>query len=153
MPSRKLTINHVGKYVFPSFANPALAPLRSFPVAPPKISATNSSTYWEYLWREEGQRLFASACVTANLEQLEIVLGAKRADDHVVRPSKSEISCELVGASHRGHYEVVERLLQEKADVNAAAAGGESGRTALQAAAEGGHLAVVECLRGAGAIK
>ncbi|KAH8727314.1 hypothetical protein GQ44DRAFT_825021 [Phaeosphaeriaceae sp. PMI808] len=43
MPSRKLTINHVGKYVFPSFANPALAPLHSFPVAPPKISATNSS--------------------------------------------------------------------------------------------------------------
>jgi ankyrin repeat protein len=38
----------------------------------------------------------------------------------------------------------VERLLQEKADVNAAAA--YNGRTALQAAARGGHLAIVERL-------
>ena len=38
----------------------------------------------------------------------------------------------------------MDRLLQEKADVNAAAAG--DGRTALQAAAGGGHLAVVERL-------
>ena len=41
---------------------------------------------------------------------------------------------------------MVERLLQEKADVNAAAAAGDNGRTALQAAAGGGHLAVVERL-------
>ena len=37
---------------------------------------------------------------------------------------------------------MVDRLLQEKADVNAAHAE-FSGRTALEAAAEGGHLAVV----------
>jgi ankyrin repeat protein len=37
----------------------------------------------------------------------------------------------------------VERLLQEKADVNTAAAAGYGGITALQAAAKGGHLAVV----------
>ena len=53
--------------------------------------------------------------------------------------------------SHLGHYEVVERLLQEKADVNAAAAADDVGRTALQAAAQEGHLEVVECLRQAGA--
>ncbi|KAI1330207.1 hypothetical protein F5Y16DRAFT_415646 [Xylariaceae sp. FL0255] len=40
---------------------------------------------------------------------------------------------------------VVDLLLQEKADVNAAAAA-DHGRTALQAAAGGGHLAVVERL-------
>ncbi|KAF2196081.1 putative ankyrin repeat-containing protein, partial [Delitschia confertaspora ATCC 74209] len=50
----------------------------------------------------------------------------------------------LVWAVLGGHLEVIERLLQEKADVNAAA--GYNGRTALQAAAEGGHLAVVERL-------
>ena len=45
---------------------------------------------------------------------------------------------------------LVERLLQEKANVNAAASK-EFGRTALQLAADGGHLAVVERLRAAGA--
>ena len=40
---------------------------------------------------------------------------------------------------------MVERLLQEYADVNAPAAS-EYGKTALQAAAEGGHLDVVEML-------
>ena len=40
---------------------------------------------------------------------------------------------------------MVEHLLQQKADVNAAPAGSNA-RTALQAAAEGGHLAVVERL-------
>jgi ankyrin repeat protein len=63
----------------------------------------------------------------------------------VLRPYRDEIIYELVRACRIGHDEVVERLLQEKADVNAAAAN-NSGRTALQAAAEGGHLAVVERL-------
>ncbi|KAF2192450.1 hypothetical protein K469DRAFT_745887 [Zopfia rhizophila CBS 207.26] len=51
----------------------------------------------------------------------------------------------LQAAAEGGHLAIVERLLQEKADVNAAAAK-HSGRTALQAAAEGGHLAIVERL-------
>ncbi|KAH8699429.1 hypothetical protein GQ44DRAFT_779006 [Phaeosphaeriaceae sp. PMI808] len=54
----------------------------------------------------------------------------------------------LQAAVGGGHLAVVERLLEEKANVNAAAAGARWGRrTALQAAAEGGHLAVVERLR------
>ncbi|KAF2183636.1 hypothetical protein K469DRAFT_689781 [Zopfia rhizophila CBS 207.26] len=109
------------------------------------IATVQESSYWECIWREEGMRLFASACASANLEQLEIILGAKRTNDHVVGPSESEISHELVRVSHIGHLAVVERLLQEKANVNAAAAGYD-GRTALQAAAGGGHLAVVERL-------
>ena len=117
-----------------------------------RVAKVQESNYWNYLWREEGKKLFASACASANLEQLEIILGAKRADDRVVQPSESEVSRELVKVSHLGHYEVVERLLQEKAEVNAAAAE-SGGRTALQAAAGGGHLAVVDCLRGAGAIE
>ena len=104
------------------------------------------ASYWGHLWLEEGRRLFASACATASLEQLEIILGAKERDKRVVRPSVDEISHELVRACHLGHNEVVEQLLQEKADVNAAAAAGYSGRTALQAAAGGGHLAVVKRL-------
>ncbi|KAL9629213.1 MAG: hypothetical protein Q9164_006976 [Protoblastenia rupestris] len=47
-------------------------------------------------------------------------------------------------AAARGYLAAVERLLQEKANVDAAA--GYYGRTALQAAAEGGHLVVVEKL-------
>ena len=45
---------------------------------------------------------------------------------------------------------MVERLLQEGADVNSPASDMD-GRTALQAAAEGGHLAVVERLLQEGA--
>ena len=51
----------------------------------------------------------------------------------------------LVLAAQRGYLAVVKRLLQEKIDINAAAAK-YNGRTALQAAAGGGHLAVVERL-------
>ncbi|KAG4429950.1 hypothetical protein IFR05_014573 [Cadophora sp. M221] len=50
----------------------------------------------------------------------------------------------LSWAAAKGHLAVVEQLLQEKADINAAA--GHSGRTALQAAAGGGHLAVIKRL-------
>jgi hypothetical protein len=108
------------------------------------IVTMQEASYWNYLWLDKGQRLFASACTTANLEQLEIILRAKGKDKRVVRPSIDEISHELVRICHLGHSEVVERLLQEKVDVNAAARG--NGRTALQAAAEGGRLAVVEQL-------
>jgi ankyrin repeat protein len=50
-----------------------------------------------------------------------------------------------------GHLAIVERLLQDKAEVIAAATK-ESGRTALQAAKINGHLAIVRCLRDAGAV-
>ncbi|KAF1965284.1 ankyrin [Bimuria novae-zelandiae CBS 107.79] len=63
---------------------------------------------------------------------------------------KAEVNT-AAAAAEGGHLAVVERLLQEKADFNAAAAI-YYGRTALQAAAEGGHLAVVECFRHARAI-
>jgi ankyrin repeat protein len=49
-------------------------------------------------------------------------------------------------AAAKGHLLVLEKILQEGADVNAAAATGRYSRTALQAAAGGGHLAVVERL-------
>ncbi|OCK73532.1 hypothetical protein K432DRAFT_232652, partial [Lepidopterella palustris CBS 459.81] len=56
----------------------------------------------------------------------------------------------LQAAAEGGHLAVVERLLLEKAEVNAAA-GEHNGRTALQAAAGGGHLAVFKRLQQAGA--
>ena len=58
----------------------------------------------------------------------------------------------LVWAADRGDFTVVQRLLQQQADVNATATLHEDTekmkykRTALQSAAEGGHLAVVEQL-------
>jgi len=109
------------------------------------LVAMQEASYWDLFWLEEGRRLFASACATASLEQLDIILRAKGGCKRVVRPSVDEISHELVRACRFGHSDVVERLLQEKADVNAAAGYG-GGRTALQAAAGGGHLAVVERL-------
>ncbi|KAJ4030597.1 hypothetical protein NW763_014837, partial [Fusarium oxysporum] len=55
----------------------------------------------------------------------------------------------LQAAAWGGHLEVVEKLLAAGADVNAAA--GYDGWTALEAAAEGGHLEVVEKLLAKGA--
>ena len=107
------------------------------------IVKMHEANYWDHLWLEEGKTLFASACATANFEQLEIILGSRGKSRRAARPSVDEIKHELVKVSHLGHSEVVERLLQEKADVNAA---DYSGRTALQAAAGGGHLAVMERL-------
>ncbi|PCD24438.1 hypothetical protein FGRA07_11098 [Fusarium graminearum] len=52
-------------------------------------------------------------------------------------------------AAQNGHKAVVELLLAEGADANAAAT--DNGCTALQAAAEGGHLEVIEKLLAAGA--
>jgi ankyrin repeat protein len=109
------------------------------------IATTQESKYWKNLWQEEGKRLFASACASANLEQLEIILGAKRTKNSIERPSRGEIIHELVRVSHLGHFEVVERLLRERVDVNAAATGYQ-GRTAMQAAAEGEDLALIERL-------
>ncbi|KAI9773765.1 MAG: hypothetical protein M1839_001997 [Geoglossum umbratile] len=99
--------------------------------------------YWKRLWSEDGQILFTSACISADIEQLDIFLRARKGEESITRPSRDEISIGMANAAGLGHLAVVERLLQEKADVDTAPG---SGRTALQAAAEGGHLAVVERL-------
>ena len=108
-----------------------------------KNAKLDKTSYWNLLWLERGQKLFASACTTANIERLDILLHARQ-EKMAKRPTRDEITRGLVNACYLGLSEVVERLLQEKADVNAPAA--SRGRTALQAAAEGGHLAIVERL-------
>ena len=108
------------------------------------IVETEEIVYWRQLWLKVGPALFTSACTTSHTEQLNIMLYAKR-DLLIARSSSDELSLGIRNACHLGHIEIVERLLQEKADVNAAAAE-SSGKTALQAAAGGGHLAVVERL-------
>jgi len=109
------------------------------------IIRTEEDRYWDHLWMGEGRSIFALACETSSMEQLEIILGAKRGEKHLVRPSIEESIQELVRACSLGHLAVMERLLQENADVNTVA-GTDNGRTALQAAAKGGHLAIVERL-------
>ena len=84
---------------------------------------------------------------------LDFVEGAaKRGHAHLIEISLGSedisqfiLDSGLQSAAGGGHLDVVERLLQEKADVNAAAVEYD-GRTALQAAAEGGYLDVVERL-------
>ncbi|MCJ1284327.1 hypothetical protein MMC26_003658 [Xylographa opegraphella] len=73
---------------------------------------------------------------------------------------QKELLYGLLYAAEGGHLEVVQRLLDAKADrlldakadVNAAATD-DMGRTALQAAAEGGHLQIVALLKSSGAGK
>ena len=98
---------------------------------------------WDHFWLEEGQKIFASACTTTKTEQLGMILRAKK-ENLAKRPTIDEMNRALVNTCSLGHEGIVEMLLQEKADVNAVAAGSD-GRTALQAAA-GGHLVVVEPL-------
>ncbi|KAI9658885.1 MAG: hypothetical protein M1821_001845, partial [Bathelium mastoideum] len=118
--------------------------------------------YWKQIGSEDGPKLFLSACETDNLEQLQIMLGTAAGNGLLSRLSADEIASGLITASEMGHLAVVERLLEEKVDVNTTVANGHSGRksavntapktrerdgrTALQAAAEGGHLAIVERL-------
>ena len=110
------------------------------------IIRTEEDRYWGHLWMGEGRSILASACETSSLEQLEIILGAKRGKKHLVRPSINESVQELVRACYLGHLAVMERLLQEIVDVNAVAETEYGVMTALQAAAEEGHLAIVERL-------
>ncbi|KAJ8057801.1 hypothetical protein OCU04_008663 [Sclerotinia nivalis] len=58
--------------------------------------------------------------------------------------NREQLSYGLPYAAGGGHLDVVQKLLDFKADVNATA--GSNGRTALQAAAEGGHLEIVQKL-------
>ncbi|KAH7399656.1 hypothetical protein BKA66DRAFT_437188 [Pyrenochaeta sp. MPI-SDFR-AT-0127] len=109
------------------------------------VTTNKESYYWECFWQEEGLKSFYSACFTANLEQLELLLRSQGETYGVKRPSVDELDTALIRVCRLGHEEITERLIQANADVNAAEAWGR-GRTALQAAAEGGHLTVVERL-------
>ncbi|KAF2031340.1 hypothetical protein EK21DRAFT_88059, partial [Setomelanomma holmii] len=48
-----------------------------------RIAELPESEYWKRLWQNEGNRLFASACASADLTQLEIMLDARRTRDGV----------------------------------------------------------------------
>ncbi|PSN61265.1 hypothetical protein BS50DRAFT_157349 [Corynespora cassiicola Philippines] len=85
-----------------------------------KEAVVEQASYWECFWREEGSEVFACACNRGNLEQVNILLTSRIPQGGLARPSKDELSLGLVEACGLGHGDVIERLLQEKADVNAA---------------------------------
>lgn len=99
-------------------------------------------------WVEESESRFTPAQIDGILESsacrgsTEIVVKVLE----VCQSTTDGSSRALQAAAGGGHLQVVERLLDAKADVNAAA-GISVGRTALQAAVDGGHLQVVERLR------
>ena len=75
----------------------------------------------------------------ANVTQIDLFCGGLIG----VRPAvglSQQLLAGMASAAALGHRTVIERLLQQHAHVN-------SSRTAFQAAARGGHLAVVERLR------
>ena len=114
------------------------------------VTKNEADGSWRRLWLTSGDSLFSSACTTANTTQIDLFCNGLIGVRPVTEPSQQQLLVGMISAAALGHTTVIERLLQQKADVNAAAAS-RSGRTALQAAAGGGHLAVVERLRVAGA--
>ena len=99
-----------------------------------------SSRKW--LWETDGGRLICSACSNGNVCQVEMLLEGSSS-----RPADA-LSNALVYAASLGHLLILERLIRENADINAwATKASGHGMTPMQAAAEGGHLAVVERLQ------
>ncbi|KAI6747494.1 hypothetical protein HG530_015874 [Fusarium avenaceum] len=95
----------------------------------------------------------------SEVKRMELMrMSAFEGDDEAIaifleaRCSTLRVDRALQAASGGGHIDVVERLLEAGANVNAAAAEfGYGGRTALQAASEGGYIQVIERLLEAGA--
>ena len=97
------------------------------------------STSNDGLARNRQFLLFQTFAEKGKLELIELIW-------RYITPPNHILGAALTLAAEGGYLAVVDRLLQEKADVNAAAAAGYEGRTALQAAAGGGHLSVVDRL-------
>ncbi|KAL8732018.1 MAG: hypothetical protein Q9181_004084 [Wetmoreana brouardii] len=81
--------------------------------------------------------LVKGAALRGHARLIEISLGSEKVSQNV-------LDLGLQAAAGGGHVEVVKRLLQANADVNADAR--DRDKTALQAAAGGGHIEVVERL-------
>jgi hypothetical protein len=92
-------------------------------------------------------------CLAARFGYLEIIdrIILSQVDFNKTNTNRCHLSIALRASACVGHLAVVERPIQEKVDINAGPSE-YSGRTALQAAAEGGHLAVVRLLQTAGAL-
>ena len=110
------------------------------------VTRNEADGSWKHLWLTSGDSLFSSACTKANITQIDLFCGGAIGVRPEIGPSRQQLLAGMASAAALGHLAVIERLLQQKADVNAAAAAEFGGRTALQAAAGGGHLAVVERL-------
>ncbi|PCD38699.1 hypothetical protein AU210_007164 [Fusarium oxysporum f. sp. radicis-cucumerinum] len=114
--------------------------------------------FWSHQAHHYALLLYANSILgLPELKRMELMrTSASEGDDEAIaiflddRCSMLCIDTAFQAASAGGHIQVVERLLEAGADVNAAATVSE-GRTALQAASEGGHIQVVDRLLEAGA--
>ena len=97
------------------------------------------------LIEEDFQRLLDGAVANGDRRPVEIILSSGRVP-------KTVLSSTLPLVAQKGDVEFVKQLISLKADVNGRAISGDlQGRTALQAAAELGHMEVVEKLLAEGA--
>ncbi|KAI9740237.1 MAG: hypothetical protein M1834_004815 [Cirrosporium novae-zelandiae] len=101
---------------------------------------------WELLLSSDGDHLFCSASTMRNVEQLNILLQGRAALKSSKMIDMKGASVGIVVAGALGHIEMVEQLLQEDVNANSVGTYYPYNKTALQAAAENGHLAVVEYL-------
>ena len=106
------------------------------------VSDNEAAGYWTQLWSKEGDRLFSNACSSSNVELTNILLENRITLQARTEPSKERILAAIVDASSFGQIKIINRLLEEKTEINTR----WKGKTALQAAAGVGHLTVVERL-------
>ena len=88
------------------------------------------------------------AAAAGNLEELERLLDVEATGTALVDPTKHDGTTPLITAAMMGHEQVVRRLIEEGADVEAV---GLNGATALQIAASMGHVGVMTALLDGGA--
>lgn len=89
------------------------------------------------------------ACILGDRRAVETLLAKDPECIHAESEDPAEVGSPLVVAAKRGETEIVELLLQEGAEVDAAV--GPRGSTALHAAAATGHLDTIRVLLAAGA--
>ena len=111
------------------------------------VSASEASESMKLMWSECGDQIFSSACIRAEIKKIDLYCNNMFEVNVSIEPTGTQISNGMIDAAALGHIAVVQKLLQQNANIDATSDSGNfTHKTALQAAAGGGHLAVVEYL-------